>query len=334
MAKKKKISILDKSTELFKPDKKYSIKAVYPNNLMIEVTNACNLSCKMCYHKNMKRKIGFMTENLFTKVIDQAVALGIENVGLYTVGEAFLHPKIFDFIKIAKQKGVKYVYVTTNGNVLNEEEVKKIIDSGLDSIKFSIDAASKEIYEEVKTGAKWKKLMGVLMALKKIRNKRKSSLRVFGSFVITDKSFKDLFKYKKVFNGLVDETLFVFIGNQGGQVEVNSLLPREIKKEMDNLILSKKDWQPCSLLWKRFVVNYDGKLTICCVDFDAKMVYGDINESTLKECWNNEKMQRFRRIHRGKKFNILPLCSKCDFVKNNHDMDRRLQAKILKFVNQ
>src|SRR3989339_1546866 len=121
MNQKGKISILDKSTELFKPDKKYSIKAAYPNNLMIEVTNACNLSCKMCYHKNMKRKIGFMTANLFTKVIDQAVALGIENVGMYTVGEAFLHPKIFDFIKIAKQKGVKYVYVTTNGNVLNEE---------------------------------------------------------------------------------------------------------------------------------------------------------------------------------------------------------------------
>lgn len=324
MNKKKKISILDKSTELFKPDKKYSVKAAYPNNLMIEVTNACNLSCRMCYHKNMKRKPGFMSEDLFRRVIDQVVSLGIKNVGLYTVGEAFLHPRIFDFIKIAKQKGIEYVYITTNGNALNEDKIKKVIESGLDSIKFSIDAASKNVYEKVKAGAKWEKLMKVLKTLRKLRDQKKSSLRIFGSFVITDRSLKDLFKYKKVFNGLVDETLFVFIGNQGGQVEVDSLPPREIKKEMNNLILPEKNWQPCSLLWKRFIITYDGKLTICCIDFDAKITYGDIKKNTLKECWNNEKMKKFRKIHWERKFNLLPLCSKCDFVKNDHDKDRKL----------
>ena len=49
-----------------------SIIAPVPGLLMLELTNACNLSCSMCYNSRMKRKIGFMSLELAEKILDEA----------------------------------------------------------------------------------------------------------------------------------------------------------------------------------------------------------------------------------------------------------------------
>ena len=53
------------------------------------------------------------------------------------------------FVKKAKQLGIKRVYITTNGALANIEKVTKCIDAGLDSIKFSINASNREEYKTV-----------------------------------------------------------------------------------------------------------------------------------------------------------------------------------------
>ena len=328
---KSKVSILNKSIECFKVDEDYPVTAKYPNNMMIELTNACNLSCRMCNHKNMKRKTGFMSEELFNKIIEQAKELNIKNIGLYTVGESFLHPKIFDFIKTAKNKGIEYVYITTNGQPLDKDKIQKIFDSGLDSIKFSIDASSKEIYENIRIGGKWEKLVENIKLLRELRDKSGSKLRIFASFTITQDSHKDLPKYNSIFKDLIDETLFDFVSDQGGQQveEFNSMMPEIIKKNLNKLILPREKWYPCNLLWNRFITTYDGKLTICCVDFEACLVYGDLDKNTLKECWNNEKMQVFRKIHKQGRFEALSLCNRCSAVKRDENMLNYLTSTVI-----
>jgi len=282
----------------------------------------------MCYNKHMKRKQGYMSEEIFKKVIDQAVGLGIENVGLYTTGESFLHPKIFEFISYVKDKGIKYVYITTNGIPLDKEKIQKIIDSGLDSIKFSIDAGTEETYEALRVGAKWKKLLENIRMLRKLRDSSGSALRIFASFLITNDNYNDLVQYKMVFKDLIDETLYSFVGNQGGHVDVNSMLPNKLRENMDKIFLPREKWHPCSMLWNRFVVNYDGTLTICCIDFDSELVYGDLNKETLKDAWNNPMIEKFRRIHKEGRFEELTQCYKCDYIKRDESVIRDLTDEI------
>lgn len=326
MKKNRKISILNKLIECSKADRNYPIIAEYPNNLMIELTNACNLRCEMCYHRKMKRKPGFMSKELFTSIIKQAKELNIQNIGFYTTGEAFLHPQIFDFIKIAKDNGIEYVYITTNGQALNKKEIQKILDSGLDSIKFSIDAASKSVYEKTRIGGKWEKLVENIQSLRELRDVTKSSLRIFGSFVITKDNYKDLIKYNSVFKNLIDETIFSFVHNQGGQQidEFDLMFPTAINENLDKVFLPKEKRHPCGLLWNRFITTFDGKLTICCIDFEAKLIYGDLNKRKLKECWNNKQIQSFRKIHKQGKFEFLPMCNKCDVPKQDIEVLNKL----------
>lgn len=317
----KKISLNEQIKKMSNVDKNYPSEAEIPNNIMVELTNICNLKCKMCYNKHMKRKKGFMPFDLFKKIVNQAVDLNIENMGLYTTGESFLHPKVFEFIKYAKEKGIKYVYMTTNGQALDDEKIKKIFESGLDSVKFSIDAGNKERYESLKIGASWDKLVKIIKKLKVTRDDLDSDLRIFASFIVMKDNFKDLIEYKKIFGDLVDDTYFVFVGNQGSQVDADSLYPKNIISKIEKLILPKEEWRPCSMLWDRFIVTHEGYLTICCIDFENRLVYGDINKESLKTSWNNKKIKKFREIHARKQFEKLPLCSDCDSTKINYDID-------------
>lgn len=316
-----KISIREEAKLMKKVDKSYPLEVEIPTNIMVELTNICNLRCKMCYNKYMKRKKGFMSYELFKKIVDQAKELNIENLGLYTTGESFLHPQLFDFIKYAKEKGIKYVYITTNGQAIEEDKILKIFESGLDSIKFSIDAGNKEKYEYLKVGASWEKLLDTIKKIRDLRDSKNSKLKIFASFIITEDNFKDLLEYKKNFDSLIDETNFTIIQNQGSQMDIAEQYPKKIFSNIQNYILPKERWHPCNLLWNRFIITYEGYLTICCTDFENKLIYGNLNKNSLRECWNNEKIKEFREIHKSSKFEKLPMCFNCDKIKNNTEID-------------
>lgn len=294
-------------------DKNYPLKARYPHNLMIEVTNACNLRCLMCYNRKMKRKKGYMKLQTYKKVLDQAKEINIEMIGLYTTGESFLHPKIFDFIKMAKNKGFKYVYITTNGILLDKEKIEKIFASGLDSIKFSIDAASKKSYEQLKPGASFDCLYKNIKLLREMRDRKKSKLKIYASFVLTNKNYRELKNFRSFWKNIIDEVLISVVGNQSNlqKKEFNNLIPKNIKKKM----IAKKRY--CNLLWNRIVVTYDGKLTICPEDFEAELIYGDIHKQTLKKAWNNQRMKQFRKMFKTENFKLSPRCNRC-----NSDIDQ------------
>jgi radical SAM protein with 4Fe4S-binding SPASM domain len=291
------------------PENGHPIHAKYPKNLMVEVTNACNLKCIMCDNRKMKRKRGFMSLETYNLVLKNAKEIGIEMVGLYTTGESLLHPQIFDFIKMAKDMGFKYVYLTTNGIPLNAEKIKKIIESGLDSIKFSIDAATKETYEKLRVGGDFDLLHKNIKMLREIRDREKSKLKIYSSFVLTNENYQELKLFKEFWKGLVDEVIIYPVSNQASHQidEFNKLVPEKIKR-----IIKKKKVKYCNRLWNRIIVLYDGKFTICPEDFEGELVYGDIHKESMKEAWNNEKMKKFRMMFKTGNFDQSQRCKTCN----------------------
>lgn len=288
-------------------DNKYPLEAPYPKNLMIELTNACNLRCTMCYNRLMKRKKGFMDKETYKLVLENAKEIGIEMIGLYTTGESLLHPQIFDYIKQAKDMGFRYVYLTTNGNLLNEEKIKKIFESGLDSIKFSIDGTSKESYEKIRVGGNFETLYGNIKTLRDMRDKLKSKLKIYASFVLTNKNSHELKEFKNFWKGLIDEVMVAVVGNQSNlqEKEFNKLIPGELKDK----IVKTRDY--CNLLWNRIIMTFDGKFTICSEDFEADLVYGDIHNESMKDAWNNDKMKAYRAMWKTRDFRLSPRCATC-----------------------
>lgn len=121
-----------------------------PINLQLDITNYCNLECKMCF-RNELPKDSCNNANIpvgkFKLIIDTFKPLYL-NMG--PGGEPLLHPQFFEMVKYAKQKGIK-VIVSTNGTTLaNNNVAEKLVKCGLDALKISIDAPDRETYKQIR----------------------------------------------------------------------------------------------------------------------------------------------------------------------------------------
>lgn len=85
---------------------------------------------------------------VFIETVNVLEGLGFYNFSL-TGGEPLLHPKYFDFVKILKHKGL-YVNSPTNGTLLTERNVKRLRESGIDSVILSIDSLNPEVADKVR----------------------------------------------------------------------------------------------------------------------------------------------------------------------------------------
>ena len=121
-----------------------------PSFYVIEPTNRCNLKCSICPNSiGYPLKRGYMEWDLFVKIINQ-----IKNVAqiiqLYWMGEPLLHTRLIDMIKYIKKNTCAKVIISTNGNLLNKKIANLLIDSGIDKIIISCDAAeSQEVYSQI-----------------------------------------------------------------------------------------------------------------------------------------------------------------------------------------
>ena len=79
-----------------------------------------------------------------------------------------------DYIFEAKKLGIKRVYITTNGALANIDKVIKCIEAGLDSIKFSINAGTKESYKLIHGQDDFEKVFNNLNAIFDYKKKKKN----------------------------------------------------------------------------------------------------------------------------------------------------------------
>lgn len=279
-----------------------------PNLVVIENTSFCNSSCSMCPHSVMKRKQGTMKTDLFHKIIDQCNKLGVKQVGLHNFGEPLMDKDFAEKLRYASQKADASVGTSTNAALMRSELAKEIILSGLDTINFSIDAFTKASYEKIRVGLPFKEVIKNVenfIDIRKQLGKKKPEIIV--DFIETElnKGEKKLFINK--WKGLVDKVNITTLHAWGGSYE-----GKAGKGKFHSKLLKIKR-EPCRFLWTDMVINWDGRVSVCCQDYEAKIVIGDINKNSLQEIWRGKIINDLRKKHLAGKFSEIPLCSLCNY---------------------
>ena len=145
----------------------------FPLFLDIEVTNECNLHCPFCQYAGMRGKVkkGRITTGIIKKIIDEGADHGLYGVKFNIWGEPLLHPKIHEFVKYAKQKGLIDVYFNTNAMLLDEGASRKLIAAGLDRISISFEGYTKSVYEKYRVGSNYEKVLSNIENLQALKKK-------------------------------------------------------------------------------------------------------------------------------------------------------------------
>ena len=273
-----------------------------PKNALVELTNACNHSCIFCYNPEMKRSISRIDINIFKSFISKGVLEGLEEVGLYSTGEPFMTKNLHQFVKVAKDNGIKRVYITSNGALANIERVKETLKAGLDSIKFSINAGTRQTYKLIHGKDDFEKVIKNLKDIFYFKKKNNLKLQLLCSFVFTDLTKKEVTSFKKKFQKYFDEDIrFLKAANQGGHTKDRSEI---LTNKIDNKIIKNenisltKNYKPCGMLWDRLHLTSEGNLTACCVDYENDLVYKKFSDSEkIIDQFNSDKIVDLRDKH-------------------------------------
>ncbi len=253
---------------------------ILPEIVQIESTNICNAKCVFCPRDEMHRRQGIMSLDLFRRIVDECAELGITHVRMHNYGEAFIDKRLVEKIRYAKQKGIVEVGVISNGSLLTDDVVRGMIDAGLDAINISVDASGREVFERTRVGLKYDKVIGNIERLVRIRSEMgRRRPKLILSFVRQDNSADEqafIEHWKAVADKIHITDLHNWAGTLNAESDVN---------------------YPCYRPWLTFTVLWDGRVSLCCADFDGHTILGDLNTSTIRDIWNAEPFRRVRREH-------------------------------------
>jgi molybdenum cofactor biosynthesis enzyme MoaA len=145
----------------------------------------------------MKNKFGEIDVDFLKRILQEAYGMGLRRVGLYTIGEMFLCKKLVTHIENAKQIGYEYIYSDTNGLLATRENLMGVIMAGLNSIKFSINAGTRETYKLVHGHDTFDKVIENLKICYKLKQEVNQKLRIMVSYVVTKQNENEIDKLKK-----------------------------------------------------------------------------------------------------------------------------------------
>jgi hypothetical protein len=266
-------------------------KGRFPAVVRLETTNACNARCIICPHREMHRPITTMDDGLYNQLIDECAEAGCREVHLHNFGEPMMDKRIEQRIAYAKQKGIRRVKIFCNGSLLTADRCKRLIEAGLDEIKVSLDGATREEFERIRTPLKFDVVVQNVVELVKLRNAARSKLKIrVACCSTTDKEAT-----MKSLERVVDDFSFGKLHNWGGQ----SVVAKRLRK-------------PCSRLWRTFTVLANGDVSLCCLDYDGQQILGHIDgQHSIRDVWNGPLYREIRLAHRESRQGEIPLCANC-----------------------
>jgi len=277
-----------------------------PLQVDIELTNICDIRCLMCERKYMRRTTGMMSTALFKQIIDDCAKSGVESVKLNLWGESLLHKELLSMVQYAKDNSSLILQFNTNANRLSSEISRGLILAGLDKLTISIDGVSSETYQKVRIGGNYRRVIENVETLLELKQSYGSVLPVVTLQIIAMTETKhEIDAFVETWQDRVDcvSVTNIFTTNKSHD-------------EIDNLSLRRNtntDLQPCSQLWQRLSILWDGVATVCCNDYDGALAIGNVHESSITELWQCEKLNQLRENHKDLNFSRL-ICRKCENI--------------------
>lgn len=298
--------------------------AEVPSIYQIEVMSRCNFKCQFCqtgmrYDDRERFTLAAIKPTLFYKIIERDLE-GSEFIELQYRGEPTLNKNLNHYVMALREK--VFTGFSTHGNLLNQEFA---MQAALNShyITISIDAGEKETYEKLRIGGDWDILLANITEL--IKRKGKNIYPIIDLQLIEFDGFEDQLSKLKI----VDEQL------GWTQSAGKTLRYRTIK---DTQAVWTQNWKEevpnnslCTNPWYSVSIKSNGDVVPCCLIFDdiPDLVYGNLNDASLKEIWDSLKVRQFRTAHRH---GFLPPHCRACYARSPHNLHKNLLKEIYQLV--
>jgi len=247
-----------------------------------------------------------MDFGLFQRITSEMYEAGVEEIGVFYLGESCSSPELLvKAITHVKQLGFPYCFLTTNGSLMTPALANDCMKAGLDSMKFSINAADEDQFKAI-MGVKKSLFRDALENLKAAR-----SVRDLGQFKcgLYASSIRYDGEQQKKMEGLIAEHVLPFV-DEHYWLPLYSMgsLAEQREKELgfrptagnQGRLGNLRDPLPCWSCFTEGHVTSSGILSACCFDSDSRWGMADLNSVSFAEGWNSQEFQKLRQAHLAK----------------------------------
>lgn len=283
-----------------------------PYTIAIDPSNLCNFKCNFCAIQSKKVELPFkkqfMDLELFTKIIDDLKQFPqkLKMLRINGQGEPLLNSSLSEMICYAKKQEVsEFIEIITNGSVLNPELNSKLINTGIDRIRISIEALNEKGYMDIaKAKVDFNNFINNIKDLHDKSGRCEIYCKIVNVAVPTENDKK---KFYELFGNICDR---IFIDNVIPLwSDFDDLQDVLCQKGVHGQIV--KAVKVCPYSFYSLIVNSDGEVTACCADWKRKFVIGDLKVQTLKDIWEGAELKSFWiDMLRGER-DKYEMCAKC-----------------------
>jgi radical SAM protein with 4Fe4S-binding SPASM domain len=292
----------------------WNIKS-FPIRATIQTTQYCNLNCIMCqiHGDNSKRKLSQMKKDDFDIIVKSLFPYLVE-IHPTNIGEALVSPWFNYFIEKVNEYGI-LLDLTTNGMLLNEEIILKILPNLLD-IKISFDGIKKETFETIRKKSDFNLIKKNIEKLLELRKKTETQGTITLQMTILKNNYKELLQIIEYaalkgidrvkafhvfsYNESIKKLSLLNNLNEFEETRISAIKlakkldidleisePNMKKVNLDNLI-----YQKCRLLWTESWIDTKGNFYPCHSHNNNN--YGNIIEEGLEKVWHSKTLNELR----------------------------------------
>lgn len=286
------------------PDRTYGFETesaeVFPRYVMYDVNNVCNARCPFCPQSAIAKGDSFVPQHLdwdlYVKTIEEVAEYPVELVRFTGDGEPLLHPRMSDMIEKALSLGVGNINLTTNGSLLRNARLERILAAPPHIIDFSIDAFTPEVYAKYRVGLDFDTTIKNVLSFLERRDAGRT--KVIVSMILHPGLEVEADRFRSFWEDKVDQVAIRRLHSNLGSVEV------------EQAPLPNPRW-PCAHLWQRLVIDFRGHIRFCPVDWHDQSFVGEIATMSLREAWHGELLRRLRDVSLSGQYAGCGVCEKC-----------------------
>lgn len=279
-------------------------------SIHIDVANACNERCIHCYIPEQCKK-NIIDSSLFYRIIDEGRNMNIIHVTL-SGGEPLLHGDILKFLEKCRVQNLS-VNVLSNLTLLTEEIVSEMKQNPLLSVQVSLYSMHPSVHDSITklSGSFEKTKEGILRLCSE-----GIPVQISCPIIKQNKdSFLDVLHWGWNHNIAVAAEPQIFASYDHSKCnldsrlsveEVESVIETQMKEGYAQSIYAmaknKEDLAEnapiCSICRYSFCITTDGRV-FPCAGWQNNII-GDLNQQTMHEVWESEKIHKLRKIKRSK----------------------------------
>lgn len=300
-----------------------------PFFVSVDLTRRCNLNCRYCrYHSSLSdfpspidKPLSDIPLEMLKKLLRELGTFQTREIIFAGEGEPLLYPHFFDAVSAAKA-ACMHVNVITNGTLLTEEVIRRLIDIRLDLLTISLWASSEKEYERLYPGTKPGYFNKVLEALKRVtdvKTKEKSQLPALrlhrpisrDNFRTVEVAFDQAYAAgcnqltvapihslkgevtSYMLSSSEEKDLFFSLSRMKSRLKKYSI-SNNINVTMQLYRIGEAVWEtlPCYVGWLHSRIRIDGTVFPCG---RCSLPLGNLSEMNFHEIWNGDAYRSFRK---------------------------------------